>query len=180
MTTNQHALFGQADDAEAFASLWRDGRGRLLGVARRMTGVRADAEDVVQDAFCAAWRARAGYAGAAHASTWLHRITVNAALMHLRQRRRRPGEPLDQLPDAVLVDDADDPLAEALHAEQQRALAAALATLSPGDRDVVLAEDGGDPCGGRTDGVTRSAWKSRRFRARRHLRHALDCAGVYP
>ena len=180
MLTDCHSRFGSANDDDAFAALWRDGHGRLLGVARRMTGGRADAEDVVQDAFCAAWRARAGYSGAAHPSTWLHRITVNAALMHLRRRRRRPSEALDALPEFVLVDDSDDALAQAIHAEQQQALASALATLSPGDRDVVLAEDGADPCGGRGDGVTRSAWKSRRFRARRHLKRALDCAGVPP
>jgi RNA polymerase sigma-70 factor (ECF subfamily) len=180
MTTETHARFGADDDVDAFVDLWHDGRGRLLGVARRMTGARADAEDVVQDAFCAAWRARAGYAGAAHPSTWLHRITVNAALMHLRRRRRRPTEALDALPEFVLVDDADDALAQSIHAEQRLALESALALLSPADRDVVLAEDGADPCGGRADGVTRSAWKSRRFRARRHLKRALDCAGAPP
>jgi RNA polymerase sigma-70 factor (ECF subfamily) len=180
MDTTCNPRFGAHDDVDAFLALWRDGRGRLLGVARRMTGGRADAEDVVQDAFCAAWRARAGYAGAAHPSTWLHRITVNAALMHLRRRRRRPTEALDALPECLFVDDGDDALAQSIHAEQREALSRALAALSPADRDVVLAEDGDDPCGGRGDGVTRSAWKSRRFRARRHLKLVLDCAGAPP
>jgi RNA polymerase sigma-70 factor (ECF subfamily) len=180
MDTESSRRFGAIDDVDAFAALWRDSHARLLGVARRITGGRADAEDVVQDAFCAAWRARSGYAGTAQPSTWLHRIMVNAALMHLRRRRRRPTEALDDVPEHVLAAGNDCPLTEAIRGEQLRALAHALATLSAADRDVVLADDGTDPCGGRTDGVSRSAWKSRRFRARRHLKHELDCAGVPP
>jgi RNA polymerase sigma-70 factor (ECF subfamily) len=180
MNTESGIRFGSSADGAIFAALWHDARFRLLGVARRMTGSRADAEDVLQEAFCAAWRARAGYAGVAQPVTWLHRITVNAALMHLRRRRRRPTEALDESAEERLVDDALDPLAAIVRDEGLQALAAALQTLPALDRAVVLAEDGTDPCGGRTDDVTRSAWKSRRFRARRHLRTALIGAGVPP
>ena len=84
-------------DEEAFAVLVRATSGRLLAVARRMLGNDEDACDALQDGFLAAHRALASFRGTARVSTWLHRIVVNAALMKLRSRRRRPEESLDDL-----------------------------------------------------------------------------------
>ena len=84
-------------DEAAFAVLVRVTSGRLLAVARRMLGNEEDARDSLQDGFLAAHRALAGFRGTASVSTWLHRIVVNAALMKLRSRRRRPEESIDEL-----------------------------------------------------------------------------------
>ncbi|HXJ32885.1 MAG TPA: sigma-70 family RNA polymerase sigma factor [Candidatus Eisenbacteria bacterium] len=85
-------------DAAAFEALVRAHGGRLLAVARRMMGGNeADARDVVQDALLQAHRAIASFNGTSRLSTWLHRIVVNAALMKLRSRRRRPEESIDDL-----------------------------------------------------------------------------------
>jgi RNA polymerase sigma-70 factor (ECF subfamily) len=164
---------------ELFRQLWARSRPRLLVVARGMTGSAADAEDVLQEAFCAAWRHRASFLGAARPTTWLHRITVNAALMHLRSRRRRRTESLDgrPLPSSLVGD--DDPLVAALQQERERAFAAALDRLPGPDRTLLLATDADDPQGG-AGSTTRSAWKSRRFRARRHLREDLFAHGALP
>lgn len=86
--------------------------------------------------------------------------------------------PLDALPEDALVDAEADPLANVVLAEEHRVLAAALRTLSELDRAVVLAEDGADPLGGRGDHVSRSAWKSRRFRVRRHLKEVVEGLGA--
>src|SRR5262245_35446515 len=54
---------------------------RLLGVARRILRDDDLAREAVQDALVSAFRARTKFAGTSKLSTWLHRITVNAALM---------------------------------------------------------------------------------------------------
>jgi RNA polymerase sigma-70 factor (ECF subfamily) len=64
-------------------------RQRMFAVARRVTRDDDDADDAVQDACIAALRGRTGFEARSRASTWVHRIVVNSALMQLRTRRRR-------------------------------------------------------------------------------------------
>jgi RNA polymerase sigma-70 factor, ECF subfamily len=64
-------------------------RQRMFAVARRVTRDDDDADDAVQDACIAALRGRTGFEARSQASTWVHRIVVNSALMQLRTRRRR-------------------------------------------------------------------------------------------
>jgi RNA polymerase sigma-70 factor, ECF subfamily len=87
----------KAGDDAAYEQLVRENGGRLLGLARRLTGNEEDARDVLQEAFLSAFRAMDRFAGESRLSTWLHRIVVNTALMKLRSRRRRPEEALDPL-----------------------------------------------------------------------------------
>jgi RNA polymerase sigma-70 factor (ECF subfamily) len=84
-------------EAAAFETLVRRHGGRMLQVARRILAGSEDAHDVVQEAFLAAFRAIGEFGGGARLSTWLHRITVNTALMRLRSRKRRPEEAIDDL-----------------------------------------------------------------------------------
>jgi len=85
-----------AGDADAFEALVSRHEARVYRLAYRLTGSDADARDVLQDAFLAAYRGLASFRGAARFSTWLHRITTNAALMHRRARQRRPAESLEE------------------------------------------------------------------------------------
>ncbi|HYC56229.1 MAG TPA: sigma-70 family RNA polymerase sigma factor [Candidatus Binatia bacterium] len=80
----------RAGDEAAYESLVRSCGARMLATARRMLGDEDDARNVVQDAFLSAFRSIARFEGDCLLSTWLHRIVVNAALMKLRSRRRRP------------------------------------------------------------------------------------------
>ena len=89
---------------EAFETLVRMYTPRLLAVAMRMLGSTEDAQDVVQDAMLSAYRSIDRFEGNARVSTWLHRIVVNAALMKLRTRRRKPEEPLEPLLPTFLED----------------------------------------------------------------------------
>jgi RNA polymerase sigma-70 factor (ECF subfamily) len=84
-------------DEAAFELLIRTFGGRLLAVARRFVRNDDDARDVVQTAYLSAFRALDGFEGGCQLSTWLHRIVVNAALMKLRSRRRKPEESIDHL-----------------------------------------------------------------------------------
>lgn len=94
----------RAGDNQAFETLIRQYGGRLLSVARRIVGNDDDAREAVHEAFVSAFRARAQFQGDARISTWLHRITVNAALMKLRSRKRRPEDPIDELLPAFQAD----------------------------------------------------------------------------
>jgi RNA polymerase sigma-70 factor, ECF subfamily len=71
--------------------------GRLLVVARRITQNDEDARDAVQSAYLSAFLALKDFEGACQIATWLHRIVVNAALMKLRSRRRKPEESIETL-----------------------------------------------------------------------------------
>jgi RNA polymerase sigma-70 factor (ECF subfamily) len=87
----------RAGDDAAFAVLVRAHAGRMLAVARRILRSEDDGRDAVQDAFLQAFRGIDGFQGGARLSTWLHRIVVNACLMRLRSRARRPEQPIDDL-----------------------------------------------------------------------------------
>ena len=86
----------QAQDA-AYAELVRRYAGRLLAVARRLLQQEQDAQDALQDAFISAFRGLPTFDGKSTLGTWLHRIVVNAALMKLHSKRRKPEQPIDDL-----------------------------------------------------------------------------------
>ena len=77
-------------DSRAFEELVRRDTPRLLRVARRFLDSEEDARDAVQDAFVSAFRSISKFDSTALLSTWLHRIVINACLMKLRTRRRKP------------------------------------------------------------------------------------------
>ncbi|MFT4149393.1 MAG: RNA polymerase sigma factor [Paracoccaceae bacterium] len=75
-----------AGDRAAFGLLLERHYDRLHGLCWRLTGSRAEAEDLAQD-ICAALPARlSGWRGEARFATWLYRVAVNAA--HDRRRRQ--------------------------------------------------------------------------------------------
>ena len=84
-------------DLDAYERLFRDHWRRLLGVAVRMLGDQADAEDAVQTAFIRLHRGIGRFRGEAGIGTWLMRILINACHDALRARKRRfelqPAEP---------------------------------------------------------------------------------------
>jgi RNA polymerase sigma-70 factor (ECF subfamily) len=120
----------RAGDEAAFEQVVRRYGGRLLAVARRIVGTEEDARDVVQDAFLNAFRSLDRFEGHAKLSTWLHRIAVNAALMKLRTRKRKPEQPIDALLPGFLEDGHfeerfqswEEPIDQAMEREENRAL----------------------------------------------------------
>src|SRR5438093_8909096 len=81
--------------------VFRDYAPRVYTLARRMLGNDADAEDVTQDVLLQVVRKLDTFRGESDFFTWLHRITVNAALAHRGKRARRQEhethDPLDDL-----------------------------------------------------------------------------------
>jgi RNA polymerase sigma-70 factor (ECF subfamily) len=78
-------------DEAAFSVLVERYGGRLLAVARRLLGSRADAEDAVQRALLQCYTARgaASYQPQWAVSTWLYRILTNVCVDELRRRATR-------------------------------------------------------------------------------------------
>lgn len=174
----------QAGDDDAFEQLVRRYGGRMLAVAERLVGKGDDARDVVQDAFLSAFRAIDRFEGSARLSTWLHRITVNAALMRLRSRRRRPEEPLDDLLPQFEADGHRtsprgpwQPLATLERAELRTLVRERIDELPESYRTVLLLRDIEELETGKVAdllGVNTGTVKTRLHRARLALRSLLD------
>ncbi|HVV24374.1 MAG TPA: sigma-70 family RNA polymerase sigma factor [Pseudonocardiaceae bacterium] len=134
-------------------------RRELLAHCYRMVGSVHDAEDLVQETFLRAWRARAAYEGRASLRTWLYRIATNVCLTAVERGRRRTlpsgiGDPagdatapprlpdqevpwLQPIPDALL-----DPADVVAHRDRIRlAFIAALQYLPPRQRAVLILRD---------------------------------------
>jgi RNA polymerase sigma-70 factor (ECF subfamily) len=87
----------RAGKDEAFETLVRTHSGRMLSVCRRILRNEEEAKDAVQEAFVSAFRAIGSFEGTSRLGTWLHRIAVNASLMRLRSKKRRPEESIEDL-----------------------------------------------------------------------------------
>jgi RNA polymerase sigma-70 factor (ECF subfamily) len=190
-TASESSLLARlrAGDEAAFEELVRSASPRLLATLRRMLRSDEDARDALQETFLAAFRAVGTFQGQAKLSTWLHRIAVNAALMKLRSRRRRPEEPIDDLlprfdASGHRVPDAEPPAVaeEALDGERRRAaVRRCIERLPESHRSVLLLRDVeglGTEEAARALGVSADAAKMRLHRARQALRTLLVCEGA--
>ena len=72
----------------AYESLVRQYSPKMYAVARRFFYIDDDAQECLQKAFIQVFKNIASFKKNSNLSTWLHRITVNEALMMLRQRKR--------------------------------------------------------------------------------------------
>lgn len=98
-----------AGDRRAFSLLVVRHAERVRAVALRFSGNAADADDVTQAAFLAAWRDAGNWQrGRARFSTWIYRVVVNRCIDLARRRRVRSwlsldvvAEPEDDAPDAA-------------------------------------------------------------------------------
>jgi RNA polymerase sigma-70 factor, ECF subfamily len=76
----------QQGDPAAFEQLYRLHSRRVFAVCVRMLENRAAAEDLTQETFLAGFRKIHLFRGESAFSTWLHRVTVNLVLMHIRKQ----------------------------------------------------------------------------------------------
>ncbi len=71
---------------EAFQALYDRHKRRVYSLCLRMTANTAEAEDLTQEAFLQLYRKIGTFRGESAFSTWLHRLSVNVVLMHLRKK----------------------------------------------------------------------------------------------
>lgn len=81
----------------SFETLLRKYETKVYNLAMRLTRNVEDAEEVLQDVFVTVYRKIDGFEGKAKFSSWLYRITVNAAFMKLRKRKQEASLALDEL-----------------------------------------------------------------------------------
>jgi RNA polymerase sigma-70 factor, ECF subfamily len=92
-------------DASAFQSLYDKHKRRVYSLCLRMTSNTAEAEDLTQEAFLQLFRKIGTFRGESAFSTWLHRLSVNVVLMHLRKK----SLPVVSLEETTQVSEDDTP-----------------------------------------------------------------------
>jgi RNA polymerase sigma-70 factor (ECF subfamily) len=163
-------------DRDAFDELVRVTYVDTYTLAHRLTGNEEDARDVVQEAYLRAYRGLDRFRGDAQFSTWMYRITANCAATHLTRHGRHRHDELDEATAGADVDPDRDPALRADAADMRTRLHAALDTLPPKLRAVVVLRDVYDLSHDAIAaelGISTSAAKVRLHRARSKLREQL-------
>src|SRR5207245_11566558 len=125
----------RAGDPRAFEELVIAYQHRVFGVALRMLGNRAEAEEIAQEVFLRAYRAIGAFRGEARLGTWLYGIASRLCLNRLASPDRRLARGDEALADVAAP--TPDAASAAERAELDAALRAAIAGL-PEERRLVL------------------------------------------
>ncbi len=151
----------QTEQTADFLEVAAPYRRELMAHCYRMLGSVHDAEDLVQETYLRAWRSYDGFEARSSLRTWLYRIATNVCLTALDSRARRPlptglGAPsadasdplstvdlpwLEPVPDALVASAPDPASVVATRAGVRLALIAALQTLPPRQRAVLVLRD---------------------------------------
>lgn len=177
---------GQKIDPEvfhAFMANYKRHAKRIFDWAYRILQDRQDAEDTLQEVCIAVQKHASQFRGQSQLSTWLYRVTFNAALQRLRRRKRhaallpscftRNGRHVTPVVDWSSLSSVED---STYRSELRHALVAALENLKPVDRCVVCLSEGEkftDREIAQLLGLTLASVKSRLHRARLALRAEL-------
>jgi RNA polymerase sigma-70 factor, ECF subfamily len=176
----------KAHDEQALEIIFNLYSAKLYNVAHRILGEVADSEEVVQDVFWTAYRKAQSFRGNSQLSTWLYRLTVNAALGKLRRsKKKKEVEYEEYLPKfqkdghhvvRPVVDWSDTLDEQYANQEMQQLLKDTLDQLKPVDKSIMVLSDlegMSDKEIALTVGLTVSAVKTRLHRARLFLRGKL-------
>lgn len=170
-------------DQDSFEELVSRYSNKVFSLATRLTRNNEDAEEVLQDVFTTVHRKIARFEGKSSFSSWLYRVTVNAAFMKLRKRRQDQSVSLEDIvqqsqtvsalrsPESAFVD------SQSIRNEMLEALEQAIRKLPDDYRPVFILRD--------VDGLTSRevsrildlsvpAVKSRLHRSRLMLRRRLN------
>jgi RNA polymerase sigma-70 factor, ECF subfamily len=191
---------GGLADRQAWGELVRRHQDRVFAVCFRMLNDREAAADLTQDTFVKVIQGLESFDERARLSTWLTRIAMNACLSHLRAQKLRRHASLDAvLPPSLTrgagVRSADgsgsgvgmgaglasgreqSPAQGVESGDRRRLVAAALATLEPDQRAILVLRDVQgleyDQIAAALE-IAGGTVKSRLFRARAALREAME------
>lgn len=131
----------QQGDQSAFEQLLDRYQKSVYHHALRLLNNPEDAADVTQEVFIKVWRSLPSFRGDSEFSTWLHRLTDNAAIDLLRKEKKRRGDSSlddEENPVALPADPSATPHQAAEHKELQETLSDALAQLSEEHRRVLI------------------------------------------
>ncbi len=165
-----------AGDSAAFEKLYEQHRRRVYSLCLRMLGNVSQAEDLTQEVFLQVFKKIGSFRGDSAFTTWLHRLTVNQVLMHLRRR----GVKLEHTSEeGDFTDVVETPLQSTrrISMVDRLALEKAISELPPGYRTVFVLHDvEGYEHEEVSDllGVTVGTSKSQLHKARMRLRELLN------
>jgi len=159
----------QQGDVEAFEEIYYATAPAVYRLCRRMSGNDREATELMQEVFVRAWERLITFRGRSSLATWLHRLTVNLVLEHLRAVRR----------DSARLLRGDDSSFGARWPEPMDVrldLDAALASLSEGARAVFVLHLEGYSHEeiARMTGIAVGTARAQLWRARRGLARLLD------
>ena len=175
----------QGGDTEAFERLFARYHTKIYRQAMHLLGNEAEAEEIMQDVFLTLFEKASTFRGDAAISTWLYRLTANAAISRLRRRTRRPEVLVeDYLPKFLedghhlqpVIDWSTDLEQSVVRDEAHQLLRQAIDALRPLDKAVIVLSDLEELPQRETGeilGLSVSAVKSRLHRARLFLRGQL-------
>jgi RNA polymerase sigma-70 factor, ECF subfamily len=172
----------QGGDTVAFDKLITLNRERIYMHTFQIVRNEEDALDLTQETFIRAWRSLSRFDGTATLSSWLHRISTNAAIDLCRRRRVRPYAELES--GSMKIDPAsrttpsspEAPGASVDHAEISRRVEEAFSALSPEHRAVIVLKELEDLSYEEIAqhlGCSRGTVMSRLFYARKKLQNLL-------
>src|SRR5687768_13862665 len=137
MDDNRLVALFQRGDEDAFDLLVERHRRRIYSLVCRLASP-AEADDLAQDVFIAAYKALPSFRGDSAFSTWIYRIAVHVCSHHLRKRRLDTTDLDDQQQDG---DRAHDPERSAMSSELQQRVRTAINELPYKLRLVVVLRD---------------------------------------
>ncbi len=171
-------------NSHALSELYRRHARRVESVARHVVGPSDEIEDIVQDVFIELQRALHRFRGDSRFTTWLHRVTVNVSLQHLRKKKRKGWSRWVGLEEGSRYTPRARSLERQTEArETVRAIYAVLDTLSDKKRVVfTLYELQGMSLQdiAQTVGTSVNTVKSRLFHARREVFTEIKRQGLLP
>jgi RNA polymerase sigma-70 factor (ECF subfamily) len=166
----------RSGDRAAFDELVRRTYVDTYTLAMRLTANEEDARDVVQESYLRAWKGIKGFRGDAQFSTWMYRITANAAATLVQKRRRRRTESLEHVEEPIDSSIEAQPEAAAESSVGLEELARAVAALPPKLRSIVVLKDVyglSHEAIAEDLGISVAAAKVRLHRGRKRLRDVL-------
>ena len=140
MTIDPDVQLAAAGDVDAFERIYRRHHPRVYSTCLRMVRNSSVAEDLTQDVFIQLYRKLHTFRGESLIGTWLHRLTVNQVLMHLRKpfvKSERTAD--DETTPVQIAKGTSNPRRMAVI--DRIALNEAIAQLAPGYRMVLLLHD---------------------------------------
>ncbi len=141
---------------------------RVFGLARRMLGETAEAEDIAQEAMLRLWRIAPDWeTGRAEVATWLYRVASNLCIDRLRRRRELGSNAVPEI-----ADDSPGALWRLEERDRAEALQSAMAALPDRQRLALVLrhfDERGNPEIAEILGVSVEAVESLLARGRRSL-----------
>ena len=130
-------------DQAAFGEIYKRFGGMVYTLCFRMSGGRAEAEDLSQEIFLRIHRHLGRFNGRSSLKTWVYRITLNYCRSKLGRKRYREAPLAEEVEEGgvVLADERRDALDHALARDAARSLAQALPSVKAKYREAVILRD---------------------------------------